>query len=240
MMTGVTKVRKETATAENLELLDAGAANVQRQITSAKKAGIPVVVAINRFKDDTDAEVALIKTKCMEAGAAGAVMSNHWAEGGAGAAELAQMVVDVCAQQKGSSGFKFLYELAGTTIKQKIETIAIEVYGELGSRLWRRRYCFGAHRLAAVTWVLFVCGCAHVRCWGMGRDGFAGADGVDYSPEAEEKIETYTRLGYSELPICMAKTHLSFSADPKLKGAPTVRARWLSALTWKERDNIKG
>ena len=67
-------------------------------------------------------------------------------------------------------------------------------------------------------------------CVCPGRGRHAGADGVDYSPEAEEKIETYTRLGYTELPICMAKTHLSFSADPKLKGAPTVRTGLLTLL----------
>ena len=59
---------------------------------------MPVVVAINRFKDDSDAEVELLKSKCLEAGAAGAVMANHWAEGGKGALELAEKVVEVCAE----------------------------------------------------------------------------------------------------------------------------------------------
>ena len=162
---------------ENLELLERGACNLQRQISSALKSGVPVVVAINRFKDDTDAEVSLLKAKALEAGAAGAVMANHWAEGGAGAAELAEKVVEVCAASRAQgSTFKYLYPLEGTSIKEKIETIAVEIYG---------------------------------------------ADGCDYSEQAESQIETYTRLGYTELPICMAKTHLSFSSDPKLKGAPT-------------------
>jgi formyltetrahydrofolate synthetase len=73
------------------------------------------------------------------------------------------------------SAFRFLYEL-DEPIKQKIETIAREIYG---------------------------------------------ADGVDYSPEAEARIAAYTRLGYDRLPICMAKTHLSLSHDPALKGVPT-------------------
>ena len=59
---------------------------------------MPVVVAINRFKDDSDAEVELLKSKCLEAGAAGAVMANHWAEGGKGALELAEKVVEVYAE----------------------------------------------------------------------------------------------------------------------------------------------
>ncbi|MEK7310753.1 MAG: formate--tetrahydrofolate ligase, partial [Chloroflexota bacterium] len=50
---------------------------------------------------------------------------------------------------------------------------------------------------------------------------FYGADGADYSPEAEAKVELYTRLGFDKLPINMAKTHLSFTADPNIKGAPT-------------------
>ena len=89
---------------------------------------MPVVVAINRFKDDSDAEVELLKSKCLEAGAAGAVMANHWAEGGKGALELAEKVVEVCAEvRRKGSAFKFLYELDGTTIAQKIEAICTQV-----------------------------------------------------------------------------------------------------------------
>ena len=87
-----------------------------------------MVVAINRFKDDSDAEVELLKSKCLEAGAAGAVMANHWAEGGKGALELAEKVVEVCAEvRRKGSAFKFLYELDGTTIAQKIEAICTQV-----------------------------------------------------------------------------------------------------------------
>ena len=89
---------------------------------------MPVVGAINRFKDDSDAEVELLKSKCLEAGAAGAVMANHWAEGGKGALELAEKVVEVCAEvRRKGSAFKFLYELDGTTIAQKIEAICTQV-----------------------------------------------------------------------------------------------------------------
>lgn len=158
-------------TEENLELLEAGAANMVAHIKNALRFGIPVVVAINRFKDDTDAEVALVRKIALEAGADDAVMSNHWAEGGKGSVELGKAVI---AAAEKPSNFQFLYPLEAS-IKEKIETIAREVYG---------------------------------------------ADGVEYSEEAEEKIERYNRLGFSDLPICMAKTHLSISHDQSLKGVP--------------------
>lgn len=158
-------------TEENLELLEAGTGNMVAHINNALSFGIPVVVAINRFKDDTDAEVELVRKVALEAGAEDAVMSNHWAEGGQGSVELGKAVI---AAAEKPSDFKFSYPLEAS-LKEKIETIAREVYG---------------------------------------------ADGVEYSEEAEKKIERYNRLGFSELPICMAKTHLSISHDPKLKGVP--------------------
>ena len=159
-------------TEENLELLEAGTNNMVAHIKNALRFGIPVVVAINRFKDDTDAEVALVRQVALEAGAEDAVMTNHWAEGGKGSVELGKAVI---AAAEKPSNFSFLYPLEAS-IKEKIEAIACQVYG---------------------------------------------ADGVEYSEEAERKIERYNRLGFSELPICMAKTHLSISHDPALKGVPT-------------------
>ncbi len=159
-------------TEENLELLEAGAGNMVAHIQNALRFGIPVVVAINRFKDDTDSEVDLVRQIALEAGAEDAVMSNHWTEGGKGSVELGKAVI---AAAEKPSNFRFLYPLEAS-IKEKIETIAREVYG---------------------------------------------ADGVEYSEEAERKIERYNRLGFNELPICMAKTHLSISHDPNLKGVPT-------------------
>jgi len=111
------------------------------------------------------------KVAVEEGGAFDAVISNHWEEGGKGAVGLAEAVVKASEQP---TNFDFLYPL-DWPIKQKIETIAREVYG---------------------------------------------ADGVDYMPEAEERIKEYTRLGLANLPICMAKTHLSLSHDPNLKGVP--------------------
>jgi len=141
-------------------------------IQNARAFGIPVVVAVNRFSSDTAAEIALVRRAAIAAGAEDAVMSNHWAQGGAGAVDLARAVIEACAKP---SHFRFLYPLV-MSIKDKIETIVREMYG--------------------------------------------GA-GVEYSPEAEKKIELYMRNGFDKLPICMAKTHLSLSHDPNLKGAPT-------------------
>jgi len=157
---------------ENLELLEKGCANLAKMIQNAKRFGIPVVVGVNRFQTDTAAEIDLVRKKAIEAGAHDAVMSNHWAQGGAGAVDLGKAVIDACSQP---SNFKFLYPL-DVSIKQKIETIVRDMYG---------------------------------------------GSGVEYLPEAEKKIDLYTRLGFDKLPICMAKTHLSLSHDPNLKGAPT-------------------
>jgi len=160
-------------TEENLELLEAGGSNLTAHIENAKRFGIPVVVAVNSFKDDTPAEVELVRKMAIEAGAEDAVVSRHWMEGGKGSVDLAEAVVAACEKP---SDFKFLYPLKGTTIKEKIEIICKEIYG---------------------------------------------ADGVEYSEEAEKLIELYTKLGFDELPMCMAKTHLSISHDPLLKGRPT-------------------
>jgi formyltetrahydrofolate synthetase len=159
-------------TEENLALLEKGCSNLAKMIENARKFGIDVVVALNKFKTDTPAEIELVRRLAVKAGAHDAVMSDHWAQGGLGAVELGKAVISAC-EKKGN--FKFLYPLE-MGIKQKIETIVKDIYG--------------------------------------------GA-GVEYSPEAEKKIELYNRLGFDKLPICMAKTHLSLSHDPNLKGAPT-------------------
>lgn len=159
-------------TNENLELLEKGAENMLAHISIAQKFGIPVVVAINRFPTDTEAELLLVqKIARQHPGAVDAVICDHFSKGGEGAVELGKAVMKAAEM---SSRFEFLYPLE-LTIKEKIETIAREVYG---------------------------------------------ADGVDYSELAEDRIREYTRLGYDKLPICMAKTHLSLSHDPVLKGVP--------------------
>jgi methylenetetrahydrofolate dehydrogenase (NADP+) / methenyltetrahydrofolate cyclohydrolase / formyltetrahydrofolate synthetase len=158
-------------TEENLDLLRAGLGNMQHHIKNALRYGVPVVVAVNSFKDDTDAEVELVRQAAAEAGAEDAVVSTHWTNGGEGAVKLAEAVIKAAEKP---SNFKFLYPLE-LSIKEKIEIICKEIYG---------------------------------------------ADGVEYLPEAEAKIQLYTRLGFAGLPLNMAKTHLSLSHDPSLKGVP--------------------
>ncbi len=158
-------------TQENLELLEKGLPNLLQHIENVLKFGIPVVVAINRFKDDTDAEVALIRKRAQETGAEDAVVSTVWADGGAGGAALAEAVIKACEKP---NSFKFLYP-DEMSIKEKIETVAREIY-----------------RAGTVT----------------------------YTPEADAKIKLFTQMGLNHLPLCMAKTHLSFTHDPAVKGAP--------------------
>lgn len=158
-------------TEENLELLEKGLPNLLQHVENALKFGIPVVVAINRFTSDTDAEVDLVRRRARETGAEDAVASEVWAKGGEGGAALAEAVVKACEK---SNDFKFLYP-DDMSIKEKIETVAREIYR---------------------------------------------ADGVSYTPDAEAKIKLFTEMGLAHLPLCMAKTHLSFTHDPRIKGAP--------------------
>ncbi len=115
-------------TEENLELLEKGCSNLTKMVENAQKFGIPVVVGVNRFQHDTPAEVDLVRKIAMKAGAVDAVMSNHWAEGGAGAVALGKAVIAACEKP---SKFQFLYPLE-MGIKQKIETIVREIYGGAG------------------------------------------------------------------------------------------------------------
>jgi formyltetrahydrofolate synthetase len=165
------KLLDKAYTEENLDLLKAGLPNMVRHIENAKKYGVPVVVAVNSFKYDTPAEVELVRQAAVEAGAEAACVCTHWMHGGKGAIELGQAVIAAANKPK---KFQFLYPLE-MSIKEKIETIAREIYR---------------------------------------------ADGVDFTPEAEAKVELYTRLGFAGLPICMAKTHLSFTDKAEVKGAP--------------------
>ncbi|HAX25086.1 MAG TPA: formate--tetrahydrofolate ligase, partial [Chloroflexi bacterium] len=147
---------------ENLDALAAGIGNLVKQIENVQKYGIPVVVAINHFPDDTEAEIELVRKVSMEAGAFDVAVSKVFAEGGAGGTDLARATLR--AAEHGSN-FHHLYPL-DAPIKSKIETIAKEMYG---------------------------------------------AGSVSYTPAANRGSRTYTALGYDNLPICMAKTHLSLS-----------------------------
>ncbi|GAA6044671.1 hypothetical protein JCM8097_004903 [Rhodosporidiobolus ruineniae] len=157
---------------ENLEILKEGCSNLARHIENAKKLGIKVLVAVNRFTSDTPAEVELVRQQALAAGADAAVPCNHWAEGGKGALELGEALIAACEEP---NPFKFLYDL-DQPIEKKIEIIAKDFYG---------------------------------------------AAEVTYSDEAKAQMARFEEQGYGNLPICMSKTHLSFSADPSLKGAPS-------------------
>lgn len=109
----------EEYTTENLELVRKGVCNMQHHIRSAVKYGVPVVVALNKFTSDTQAEVDIVTAAAKEAGAFDAVLANHWAEGGAGAKDLALAVKAAC-KQADRSNFKFLYPLE-MPLKDKIK-----------------------------------------------------------------------------------------------------------------------
>ena len=155
---------------EDPEAVRAGSENLARMIGIVKRTGIPAVVAVNRFPQDTEREIETIVTAARAAGADGVEVIEAFSKGGAGATAMARLVDRVA--QGGS--FRPFYE-ASWPIRKKIETIARDVYG---------------------------------------------ADGVDYSERAETEIEKYERWGLDRLPVCMAKTHLSLSHNPLLKGAP--------------------
>lgn len=163
---------EETLAKENMEALDKGCENMDKQIENVLMHGVPCIVALNHFPTDTDREVQFVLDRAKKMGASAAVVSDVWARGGEGGIDLAQAIIDVT--EKEPTNFHFLYPL-DAPIKEKIETIATKVYG---------------------------------------------ADGVDYLPLANRQIRRYNKLGYDKLPICMAKTHLSLSHDPNLKGRP--------------------
>uniref|UniRef100_A0A8B9GRN6 C-1-tetrahydrofolate synthase, cytoplasmic n=1 Tax=Astyanax mexicanus TaxID=7994 RepID=A0A8B9GRN6_ASTMX len=156
----------------NLDLVEKGCSNLRKQVENAKHFGVPVVVAVNAFKTDTDAEVQLICKLSKEAGAFDAVPCTHWADGGAGAVELGKAVQKAA---EAPSNFSFLYNTE-LPVADKIRIIAQKIYG---------------------------------------------ADDIELLPEAQRKVELYTKQGFGNLPICMAKTHLSLSHDAEKKGVPT-------------------
>jgi formate--tetrahydrofolate ligase len=156
---------------ENPEEVHLGAANLLKHLAIVRRHGVTPVVAINAFGDDFASEHEAIREIAASVGVRAAVCT-HFVDGGKGAVELAEAIVRAADEP---SAFQMLYE-SGATLRQKIETIATEVYG---------------------------------------------ADGVDYLPAAARQIDTYERAGFGALPVCIAKTHLSISSDPSLKGAPT-------------------
>jgi formate--tetrahydrofolate ligase len=155
----------------NPDEVHVGGANLRKQIDNMRLHGVSPVVAINRFPDDHDEDVAAIEEVAAECGALSAV-SEHFTEGGRGAADLAEAVAHAASER---SDFKLLYP-DEAPLRDKIHTIATKVYG---------------------------------------------ADDVSYSAVASRQLDSYEEAGFGSLPVCIAKTHLSLSADPSLKGAPT-------------------
>jgi len=110
---------------ENIDILRKGCVNLRKHISNAKEYGIPVVVAINKFETDTEAEIAVVREEALSAGATDAIPANHWAEGGQGAVNLAKGVITASAKEK---DFKLLYGLDGT-VQDRIERIGKIMYG---------------------------------------------------------------------------------------------------------------
>ncbi len=164
-------VEEDALSEENIEALETGFSNLKRHVMNTRKFGIPVMVAINSFTADTEAERQCLIRLCEKAGIQ-IVESSHWTDGSAGSEALAQATIKMLDEEV--SKFEYLYN-SRSSLWGKTRTIAQELYG--------------AEDIIADTKV---------------RDQFA----------------TFQKK-YGELPICIAKTPLSFSTDPLLKGAPS-------------------
>ncbi len=164
-------VKKEETGTENVAALESGIANLGRHVENLRKFGVPVVVAINHFATDTEAEIAVVKAKCAEWGV-DVAFSEVFSKGGEGGIELAETLCALIEREP--SRFKPLYEL-DQPLRSKIEIINREIYG--------------------------------------------GAN-VVFQDKALKELQNIEALGYSHLPICMAKTQYSLSDNPKLLGSP--------------------
>ncbi|MGE0183788.1 MAG: formate--tetrahydrofolate ligase [Parvularculaceae bacterium] len=172
-------VPKKELDAENVDAVNRGAVNLQRHIENIGAFGVPAIVAINAFTSDTDAEIAAAKEAAGAAGAQ-AFICRHWAEGSAGAEDLARAVAALV--DAGDAAFKPLYP-DEAPLTRKIETVAKRIYR---------------------------------------------AENVSYDASAAKSLKRFEEMGFSNLPICMAKTQYSFSDDPSKLGAPvghTLRVR---------------
>ena len=165
-------VPKNELKTPNVEAVKAGLCNLEKHIENVKKFGVPAVVAINIFAQDTAEELEAVREHCAKHGV-NVALSDVFAKGGEGGIELAKEVVALA--ESGKADFKPIYEL-DMPLKAKIETIAKEIYG---------------------------------------------ADGVNYTKEADKALKEFEALGYGNLPICMAKTQYSFSDDQTLLGRPS-------------------
>lgn len=178
-------IPKELLGEENLDALKKGIVNLEKHIENLQKYGVPVVVTLNSFVTDTEAETEYVRAFCTERGCAFA-LSQVWEKGGEGGIALAKEVLETLEHKK--SEFKLLYEDC-LSLKEKIEVVAKEIYG---------------------------------------------AEGVNYTGQAEKQLAELEKLGFGNMPVCMAKTQYSLSDDPALLGRPekfrmNVREAYVSA-----------
>lgn len=166
---GVPKSELQTP---NVEAVKKGIVNLEKHIENVKKFGVPLVVAINIFAQDTPEELGAVREHCAKHGV-NVALSDVFARGGEGGVELAKEVIALA--ESGQADFHPIYPLE-MSLKEKIETVAKEIYG---------------------------------------------AEGVNYSKDAEKALKEFEELGYGNLPICMAKTQYSFSDDQNLLGRPS-------------------
>ena len=159
-------IEKDKIQEENIEGLEKGLDNLYRHISNIKdKFGLNVIVAINRFNSDTEAEIECLRKHLEEKGVELSLVEG-WAKGGEGAIDIAQKLVDLTEKEE---NFQYMYDL-NEGIKEKIEKVATKIYG---------------------------------------------AKGVVFEEAAQKEIERIEKLGYANLPVCIAKTQYSFSDDPK-------------------------
>ncbi|MCI8984533.1 MAG: formate--tetrahydrofolate ligase [Lachnospiraceae bacterium] len=178
-------VAKENLSGENMQALRQGIGNLEKHIENLRQYGVPIVVTLNSFVTDTQAETDFVKRFCEERGCEFA-LSEVWEKGGAGGTELASKVLKTLEEKE--SRFEVLYEDT-LSLQEKIETIASRIYG---------------------------------------------ADGVTYTAAAVKQLQNLEKLGFGNLPVCMAKTQYSLSDDPALLGRPAgfrvnVREAYVSA-----------
>ena len=157
---------------ENVEALEKGFANLQRHLANLRRFGVPAVVSVNRFSADTPQEHARLKELCAAEGVK-AVIADHWAQGGAGAVELAHEIVDLA--ESGAAKLNFLYP-DDMPLLEKIRTIAQRIYA---------------------------------------------AEDIEAAKPVQDQLIQFQEQGYGHYPVCIAKTQLSFTTNPNLKGAPS-------------------
>ncbi len=165
-------IPKDKLSEENIDALKKGIVNLEKHIENIHKYGVPVVVTLNRFTSDTEAEIDFVREFCENLGCEFA-MSDVWAKGGEGGRELAEKVIYTLENKK--SEYKPLYDAEAESYDEKIKKICREIYG---------------------------------------------ASGVSFTKKARTSLKKIEDMGYTGLPVCMAKTQYSLSDDPTKLGRP--------------------